>query len=321
MRWHNHGPSSERRGWSGTGRRAIPITAATVTAVLLLAASSLLLAQGAGAILRFGLSVSAIVDMNPNDAMAATLLFARSVGRASGMFSDAQISLYADSEAVVKAVNTGTVDIVSLSGLEFLALEPQIKADPAFTYLTSGDVTVEYVLVTREGINSVTDLARRRVAVYSPSSSPSLGRACLDVTLLEAGMGDSSGALQEVKPEKKKTQALMALFFGQVDAAVEPRSAVETAVEMNPQIGKKIRVIAKSAPLLPGVTCISRSMGQDVRRRYVERAATLHDTPAFRQSFLVMQITRVIAFEPRFLEATRQLNEKYLALRKSAGIR
>lgn len=291
---------------------------AALAAALGLGASAGLQGPGpaAGKALHYGISHSSIPEVNPDDAMAASAVFVRQIGRASGICDDSVATLYPDTESMVRSVNGGAVELVGLSAMEYLGVESRFKADPFFLYVSAGEVTSEYVLLAGDGVKSVADLAGRRVAVFNPSNQRDLADTWLDVLLADAGVPGGSRALQSIKVIKKRSQASMALFFGQVDAAVEPRAAFETASEMNPQVGRKLRVLAKSAPLLSRVMCIRRSMEPDLRRRYLQTVISMHDTPQYRQSFVMMQVSRLVAFEPRYLDATRQLNERFLALKK-----
>lgn len=302
--------------------RAWACSLAAVTALLAIAISPRPAAQvrARDPILRYGLSTSLMTDVNPNDALAASLLFSRTIGREVGAWDDAQATLFADSESIVKALNTAGVDILALSALEFLGIERQVKADPFVIYQSSGEVVSDYVLVAPEGVRSIADLAGKRVAVFKPTPQRDLADTWLEVLLAEAGLPDSARAVQ-VREVKRRSQASIAVFFGQADAAIEPRSAFETAAEMNPQLGKKLKVVAKSAPLLSGIVIVRRSMETELRRRYQEKAVTMHEVVQFRQTFLVMHVNRLLTFEPRFLVGTRQLNDRYLALRKGAASR
>jgi phosphonate transport system substrate-binding protein len=272
-------------------------------------------------VLRYGVSVSTIADVNPNDALAASLLFARTIGQAVGAWTDARAMLFLDSDSMVKAMNANSTDLAAMSSMEFLSVERVMKADPFVLYQTSGEVDVEYVLLARAGIRSAADLAGRRIAVYNPSNQRDLGDTWLDVLLMEAGLPEGSRSVQPVRPFKKRSQAAMALFFNQVDAAVELKSAFDTAVEMNPQLGQQLKVLARSPKLLPGLVCVRRSMDADLRRRYLEKAVTMHQMTQYRQTFIVLHVNRLVAFEPRFLDNIRALSDRYQALKRRTPTR
>lgn len=317
-------PSAFPRAPGCDGRRAGPLVAALVAAALIVAAGPRpLQGQGgaAGRVLRYGVSVTAFPDINPNDGLAASTVFGRAIAKATGDWSDTQASLFDDTESIVKAVNADALDITVLSTTEYLPIERQLKADPFLIYELAGSVFEEYVLLAREGVGSVADLAGKRVSVFNSTTFRGLGETWLDVQLIEAGLAEGTRALSQMRVTKKRAQASIALFFGQVDAAVEPKSAFDTNVEMNPQMGRKLKVLARSQPLLPGVVCIRRSMAPNLRKRLVDTVVRMHEQTQYRQTFLVLRISKLVAFEPKDLATTRQLNDRYLALHRRATTR
>lgn len=278
-------------------------------------------ARTTGPTLRYGLSATAISDVNPNDALAASLLFARTIGQAVGFWTEAQAQIFQDPDAIVKATNADAVDVVALSTIEFLTVERSFKADPFVVYSVSGQVDAEYVLLAREGVKSLADLAGRRIAIYNTSTTRDLADTWLDVMLMEAGLPESAKFFQRVSVNRKRSQATLALFFGQVDAAIEPLSAYETAAEMNPQVRNQLKVLARSPKLLQGLACVRRSLDADVRRRYLEKAVVMHEMAQYRQTFVVLHVNQIIAFEPRYLDQVRALNDRYLSLKRRTSAR
>jgi ABC-type phosphate/phosphonate transport system substrate-binding protein len=298
--------------------------AAVICAVALALGTRTLQGQargGSGPTLRYGLSATAISDVNPNDALAARLLFARTIGQAVGYWTEAQAQIFQDPDSIVRATNSDSVDVVAMSTVEFLSLERTMKVDPFVVYSVSGQVDGEYVLLARENVRSLADLAGKRIALYNTSTARDLADTWLDVMLMEAGQPESAKFFQRVLVNRKRSQATLALFFGQVDAAIEPLSAYETAAEMNPQVRQQLKVLARSPRLLQGLACVRRSLDADVRRRYLEKAVVMHELAQYRQTFVVLHVNQIIAFEPRFLDQTRALNDRYLALKRRTSAR
>jgi ABC-type phosphate/phosphonate transport system substrate-binding protein len=305
------------------GLRAPAFGAVVVAAAVVLSGAGPLLGQNRGpaAMFNYGVSTTTIAEVNTQDVLAGTVFLGRAFGKAVGVWSDAQAVVFHDTESMVGAVNSDAVDVMATSTIEYLTVERQLKGDPFLLYEISGEVFQDYVLVARDGIQSVADLAGKRVAVFNPSPQRDLGDTWLDVLLMESGLPDSSRTLAQVKLVKRRSQGVTAAFFGQVDAAVEPRSSFETSIEMNPQVGKRLHVVAKTPALLQGLVIVRRSMNPDLRRRFIETAARMHESPQFRQTFLVMHVNRIVPFQPRDMANTRQLNDRYLALRKGASVR
>ena len=78
-------------------------------------------------------------------------------------------------------------------------------------------------------------------------------------------------------------------------------------------------VLARAEPLLPGRVCLSDRMPPDLRRRYVEAAARMHDQTRYRQSMIVMRVSRIVPWEARFLDTTRALLARHAALAARGG--
>jgi ABC-type phosphate/phosphonate transport system substrate-binding protein len=267
-------------------------------------------------VFRYGFTARMSYDINPADARAASLVWARGIADQVGLWTRAEAEVFPDASAAVASVSANKTDILALTSLEYLSVEHTLKADPGMVFMQGNTATEEYVLLARQDIKSVADLAGKRVAVFSASGQRDLSYLWLEVLLMEAGIQPDSDRMPSLRTVTKRSQAAMLVFFKQMDAAVEMRSAFETAVEMNPQLGRDLKVVARSPGLLPGVVCLNRSIPPGVRQRYMERAVRLHELPQFRQTFVLMRITRLLAWDPLYLDTTRALVARREALRK-----
>jgi ABC-type phosphate/phosphonate transport system substrate-binding protein len=275
-----------------------------------------------GSVLRYAISRHPLSEVNPSDALAATLVWAKAIGQTVGAWSDAKAQLVEDNDAIVRLVNTDATDLIALSTVEYLAIEHQMKAEPALAYEEGGhQVGTELVLLVRgHAIGSVADLKGKRVAFFTPSDNRDLADTWLDVLLSDAGLGEKDRSIQ-LKPVRKRGQAALALYFNQVDAAIESRWAFATAAELNPQLGRDLRVLAESPRLLSAVVCLRSSINPSLRRQILECATNLHKQSAYRQTFLLMRATRFVTWEPRYLDGTRALMARYDALHRSTADR
>jgi phosphonate transport system substrate-binding protein len=259
-----------------------------------------------------------IEDVAPTDALAAVKVWARAIGRLAG-WESADGVILPSADAALHAVNSGNTDFVALPTIEYLTIERSLAADPCLTYMAYGEVEVEYVLLTHRDTRSLQELRGKKVAVFSPTGVRNLPETWLDVLLLESGLPEKERTFQQVRPVKKASQAILPLFFKQVDAAVVTRSAFATAVELNPQLGADIVVLTQSQRLLPGLICVRRALDQQVRRRWLEGAVKLHQNAESRQTFMVLKVNRLMAWEPRYLDNARDLVNRYVHLKGAVG--
>jgi hypothetical protein len=179
---------------------------------------------------------------------------------------------------------------------------------------TAKTVTVDFVLVARASAEGLSGAAGKTLALFASNRPWALSEAWADVMLADAGVPRGQKAFAAVKIVEKKGQAAMAVFFRQADYAVESRSAFEAAAELNPQLGRELIVLARSPAFIPGMVCLSDRMGRDLQRRYVEKATRLHELPRYRQAFMVMRVTRLAEWDPRYLDSARALLVRQRAL-------
>ena len=99
----------------------------------------------------------------------------------------------------------------------------------------------------------------------------------------------------------------MAVFFGQADAAIVSRGALETAATLNPQIGNRIVVVSESKSLIGDFTCIPTSVNEKFKQSIEYAALHLHERTAGRQILTLFHIDRVVPFQPSYLDGTIEL--------------
>ena len=140
----------------------------------------------------------------------------------------------------------------------------------------------EYVMVARQNRKGIADASGSSLVMYAPNRPWALSRLG-HVLLADAGVAGGLKALSSVKFVTKKGHAALAVFFGQADIGIESMSALTMAVDFNPQLGKALKVLARSPQYITGLVCVGDHMGPDIRRRYIEKATRLHDLARFRQ--------------------------------------
>lgn len=264
--------------------------------------------------LRYGFTEGALEGASPNDARAASLLWAQGIADAIGLYGSAEATILQTPQAALTRMYEGSLDLLAISMLEYLSVENQLKCVPAMVWSKDGETMVEYVLVARTGTRGIAGVAGKTLTMYAPNRPWALAELWLDVLLSEAGAPGRPVAPASVKIVGKKGHAAMAVFFQQADYAVEPRSAFETAIELNPQLGRDLTVVARSPRLLPGLVCLSEAMGPERRQQYVERAVRLHELARYRQVFMALQITRFAPANPRDLDSARALVRQHRLL-------
>jgi len=284
--------------------RIVAAVAGVGVAVLVLAAHPIA-AQGGKPKLRYGITAGSIEGVNPTDVRAATLLWTEGITAVVGLYEGAEATVYAEPAEGARAMNAGQLDLLAISSLEYLAIERNLQATPLLAW-DSGSLTVEYVLVARAGAPPLSAAAGRSLALFASNRPWALSEAWTDVLLADAGLAGGQKALS-VRVFDKKGRAAMAVFFKQADYAIEDRAAFETAIELNPQLGRELQVMARSPALAPGMVCFSNAATPQVRQQYLRAATSLHEATRFQQTFMTMRLRRLVEWKPTYLDTVRAL--------------
>jgi ABC-type phosphate/phosphonate transport system substrate-binding protein len=265
-----------------------------------------------GTSIHFALSASVIEpDVNSDDAIAATKVWAASIGKGIGAWTKADAAIFHDIKSLARSINNNELDIVSVGANEYVELEGNLNAEPALVYVHSGRVEVEYVIIVHKesAVKNLADLRGKRLTVIKGGRN-SLVPLWLDSLMMDNRLPAKESFLQEIKEATKISQVVLPVFFKQIDAGVILKSALETAVILNPQIGKQVGIIATSPLLVPQVTCFRKNISPETKALYMSRALDLHRAPYGLQTFNVFKLDKILPFEPRYLDNVRDLVKK-----------
>ncbi len=131
---------------------------------------------------------------------------------------------------------------------------------PIATPLRNHRATYRKALITRSDIDSIADLTRGSIAAAVHSLGPGSETAVLNTLHLNAGSA-------KVVAVPKDVDGLLALGFGQVDAALVTAQQYDLLAASNPEAAAKLQVLAFSAPIpLPGVFAGTQTPAEDRRR-------------------------------------------------------
>jgi ABC-type phosphate/phosphonate transport system substrate-binding protein len=106
---------------------------------------------------------------------------------------------------------------------------------------------------------------------------------------------------------RKSSQVLLPVFFKQADACLINSDAFETTVELNPQMKRDLKIIARSPSGTTSVICIRTTLKPALRQTLVDSLRDLHAEPKGQQILTLFKVEKLLPFEPSYLESARQL--------------
>src|SRR5271157_4849131 len=194
--------------------------------------------------LRFGYSSKFLNDVSLGDAQVAMELWTREFIKSTELKMKPKPLIYDNLQSVVNALNNRELDLVALTTMDYLKIRDKVPVEAALVgsrrKAVDGD---ELVLLVRrdQGTMDIRQLKGKKLLVHS-SPLIDIARLWLNSVMARRNLPDYERFFGSDKEVKKASQAVLPVFFKQADACLVTRSAFETMVELNPQIGRELMV-------------------------------------------------------------------------------
>jgi phosphonate transport system substrate-binding protein len=169
------------------------------------------------------------------------------------------------------------------------------------------------VLLTRidENIETFTDLRDKHLSLLH---NDELAEIYLDTLSLKSIKKTHSNFFDQVSRESSIQRLILKLFFKNTDAVVVYQQAFELAIELNPQIKEKIKVLQyfERIPWKIGFFHIDEDEG--LRQRIIEKTVNLSEYTRGKQLLELFKMDKVIVSEVADLNAPRRLYAEHQSL-------
>ena len=273
------------------------IWAAVVACLLVLGQAGPLRSAAAdnSAPLRFGFSGAAFVGVNESDVRAALKIWAQTLGAERGIPADPVMQIFPDFGAMKAALVDRKVDAVTMMAEEYWAMRRVVPLGSVILGWSRGIATEEYLLLVHRDspVAQLADLRGKSIS-FVQGSRGSLAPVWLETLLLEGNLGTAELFWGKVTNAPKLSRVVLPVFFGQATACVVTREGLRTMVELNPQVGRQLKILAESPPLIPAVFCFRDDCVSAHRDRLVADIARITDSVAGRQALTLFQSGQLI---------------------------
>jgi ABC-type phosphate/phosphonate transport system substrate-binding protein len=275
--------------------------------VSLLSAGEMPSGNNTNPLFHFGFSSSMITDVNENDVKAAMKVWAQVLSRERGIPVDTEPSVLNGVEAIAHAVRSKLVDAVALTTDEYWILNKEIQSSIFIAGIQDGSITEEYVLLVHRdsGIENLRDLRGRRLGFFL-SSRMSLALTWLDTHLAKNGFGRTAEFCR-VKQDSKLSQVVLPVFFRQSDACLVTRLGFQTMSELNPQLGRQLKVLASSPELVPAGFCFRGNYTDPIKDRILGEIERVDMTPAGQQILTIFKSGKLKVYPISCLDSAFEL--------------
>jgi ABC-type phosphate/phosphonate transport system substrate-binding protein len=262
---------------------------------------------------RVGFARNMLSSMNDNDARAALKTWSHSIARERDVPVEPEPMLFDDVAGLIRAVLEKRVDVVAISIAAFVEVGRHARLAPLFVTYTQDQMTERYLLVAHPSspVHSVPGLRGATLTMHAGARS-ALGQTWLDSLLLQQGFPVARKFTQKISEEDRLSKVVLPVFFRQVDACIVTRRGFATMIELNPQVGRQLRVVAESVDLVPAVLAFREDFDGPYKQKLIEGLRDLHGSPSGQQLLTVFQSDRIDLVPAAALASTIQLVETVL---------
>ena len=269
---------------------------------------------------RMALSIGTFAEVNANDAQAAVMAWAKTIVAERGIVIEVETKIFEKIEELAEALESRQVDAAAVLAVEFMGIPT--KPDSVFLSKKNNSVTERYVLLVHRdsGIDAVDKLLGHKLLQHN-NPRTSLAAAWLDTLLANHSLGFPEEFFESTTRIDNASKAILRVFFRQSDACIVTATVFDIVSELNPQLRKKLKVIAESPEVIPTLFFFSPGYTAEAKSELESALVALHKSPAGQQVLTIFQGDRMEKHPISCLERSRELVEKADRLRRNRGYR
>ncbi len=198
--------------------------------------------------------------------------------------------------------------------LEFISRES--KMNPSIMAVHYKNVPLRQSLIalvrSSDNIKNISELRGKKLSI---SKSQDMEMLYLNTLLLENQQLESDQFFSEHLTPKNTNTGIMDVFFGRSDITLVRESEYKTAVELNPQIAKKLSILAESQPFLVLIGGAKKSVSPSTHKAAMQSLIDLSSTEKGQQLMRIIHAQSFETVSTSDLDNVRELLNRYQSLR------
>jgi phosphonate transport system substrate-binding protein len=205
---------------------------------------------------------------------------------------------------------------LNLTGIDYILLREMVAAEPIYVASALAASPVEsYIVLTNNEIDweKLSAMAQRRLMVERYDQWD-IGRIWLETELNQMQLPKSNTFFTAIQAADKPSRLVLPVFFGQAEACLVAQSTYQTMVELNSQLGQKLRILACSPGVVKSLFCVADDLDRHFVAETKKRLHNMHLSEDGQQLLMIFRLKRFFPFRPEDLEATEQILNRYRTL-------
>ena len=227
--------------------------------------------------------------------------------KASGI--SPKMNYYQDPQTLAQDFNAGRLDLVTTNALNYLRMAPQIEPNrdsDIYGAISGGKKTYQYLVLARAdaGVADFTNLCGKTSLIQANDPTAAI---YLNSLLSKHGQPAPHVCFQEVMELPSLSQVVLGVFFKKGVVGITTKSMFETMVDLNPQLGKQLTILAASPELANGIFFFHKQVAPEVKALLLKHILNLKATSYGQQILVLYKIDGLAPFEPTDLDSTKVL--------------
>lgn len=261
-------------------------------------------------------ALNTLSGVSPTDAQVAIEMNFERLSNTINPDFEVAITFLEDVKSTVALIRQRKVHVLITTGIDYLLLRQVTDVMPLVVASKLADSPLDsYVVLARKGttLKDLVSMKKRRLVVDS-SNPLDMGRIWLETALKEKGLAPLDQTFTDLQVAKKPMRIVLPVFFGRADAYLVLKSAYDTMVDLNPQIGQKLDIVTHSPGFIKNLVCVVDYLDPDLVAQMDATLREMHTTQVGRQVLVIFQLQRNFAFKPEYLEETERVFDRYRQL-------
>lgn len=262
-----------------------------------------------------GFMRSMFQHVNMNDAEAVIKSWGQIIARENGITAGTETRIITSEEELIRDMQAGAVDAVGMNVLEYEALSRTVPLGPVFLNSIRGGFAENFVLLAhaKGPVSSLRDLRGRRLLI-NDSPRTAIIAMWLDLELIDHGLPETARLVGRVDRKATPADTILPVFFQQAEACITTREAFDVMAELNPQIGRQLKVLLISPPVATTMLAFRRDFASEYRDVIMRVLENLDATPAGRQILTIFQSDGLREMPLTTIAPTLELIERHRRL-------
>ena len=264
-----------------------------------------------GAIFEVGYSADLFFDVEPSDARAATKVWIEYFVDKVGEDVASETAVLDGVTTIVSRLNEKTLDLAVLLPEDYLRVAEQCELEPILVTTRAKRSGYEYGLFVRRDadLTRLADLEGAEI-IIERGDKGSVPRAWLEQLLRQRALPPGSAFTGKITQVGRVAKAVLPVFFGDVQACLVNMESFALMEELNPQLGRELLVLEKSASFCRALICLRPDVKELYGGLLRESMRSLHTEPQGQQLLGLFHVDELVPFEPAHLRAVKELIDR-----------